>query len=930
MNRSRIWVFLLFGPGTLASLQAGALKESYVLQERGIKREYVVATDEIQTRRKVRKIQEQTNPEAARSAAKAVPEGDLILYPKGEPRDDSTRRLLTRKIAVKLKPGANARAVAAGAGARSTGKVRGKWVVMEAVGEPGAALEAADKLKRAPGVEAVEVQLARQQEKRFVPNDPFFFQQWHLQNIGQNRGTPGVDVNITDVWNTYRGSGVRLAIVDDGLERTHPDLQLNYDEEDSFDFNDGDPDPKPAPFDFDDHGTSCAGVAAASGNNGLGVCGAAFEAKVAGLRLIAAPTDDEDEADAFDFHNDTIDIKSNSWGPTDNGRTLEGPGPLTIAAIQEAVATGRGGHGSLIFWAGGNGRRWKDDSNYDGYANMRETIAIGAITNEGAQASYSESGANLVAVAPSDGGTLRITTVDRRGADGYNNGRRSNDLPDADYTDTFGGTSAATPLAAGVAALMIEANPDLGWRDVQEILIRTSTRIDPTDPDWITNGGGFHFNHRYGAGLINAAAAVALAEIWKNLGPPVSAMREQVVPGEIIPDKKKKSPVQHVFHFNESELRVEHAVVTVDIRHRSRGQLLIELISPAGTTSVLAPGRPKDRGDDFQEWSFMSTHHWGEMAEGDWKVRIFDKKNGATGTLNRVQVELFGSTPVHPVVAEGAILQSDPNGNGSYETGEAVTVDFTIRSASDDALTDVRGELVESNGVSQPGPPRQFGPLAPGATATQSFSFLVSAATGSDVMARLNLSDGGTDLGEAVFTLPVGILGSATFNSNSPGPVAVPKGGTSGKASAYPTSILVNSLPPDARIRNVKVHLNGVTHPRSHDFDVLLAKRGSGRKVLLLSDAGNANLVGVDFVFDDNANPIPGAGPIPSGTYRPTNSGKTIDKFPRPAPPKPFDGFLAAFRSTTANDIWDLFVRDDKPAKSGQFANWSLEIEYAH
>ncbi len=930
MNRSRFWVYLLLGPGSVLSLEAGALKESYVLQERGVAREYVVATDEVQSRRQVRKIQAQTDSEAARAVAKTVPNGDLILYPKGEPRDESTRRLLTQEIAVKLKPGANAVAVAAAAGARSTGKVRGKWVVVEALGEPGAALEAAEKLKRAPEVEAVEVQLARQQQKRFVPNDALFFQQWHLQNFGQNRGTPGVDVDITEVWNTYRGKGVTLAIVDDGLERTHPDLQLNYDADDSFDFNDGDPDPKPAPFDFDDHGTSCAGVAAATGNNGLGVCGAAFEAKLAGLRLIAAPTDDNEEADAFDFHNDTIDIKSNSWGPPDNGRALEGPGPLTIAVIQDAVATGRGGRGSLIFWAGGNGRRSKDDSDYDGYANMRETIAIGAVTNEGVQAPYSESGANLVGVAPSDGGTLRITTVDRRGADGYNNGRRSNDLPDADYTETFGGTSAAAPLAAGVAALMLEANPILGWRDVQEILIRTATRIDPTDPDWITNGGGFHFNHRYGAGLINAKAAVTLAETWNNLGPAVSAMREQVVRGEIIPDKKRKSPVQHVFHFNESELRVEHAVVTVDIRHRARGQLLIELVSPTGTTSVLAPGRPKDRGDNFQDWSFMSTHHWGEMAEGDWKVRITDKKNGVVGTLNLIKLELFGSKPVHPVVEESAVLKGDPNGNGAYEPGETVAVDFTIRSATDRTLKDVRGELVEAHGVSQPSQPRQFGPLAPGVSATQSFSFVVGASPGSDVVARLKLKDGATDLGEVMFALPVGILGTATFSANLTMPVTVPKGGTSGKASAYPASILINSLPPDARIRKVRVHLNGVTHPRSHDLDVLLLKRGSGKKVLLLSDAGHAALYGSDLVFDDDADPVPSTGPIPSGTYRPTNAGKTIDMFPRPAPAKPFDGFLATFRSGPANDIWDLFVRDDKSIKTGQFTNWSVEIEYAH
>jgi subtilisin family serine protease len=196
----------------------------------------------------------------------------------------------------------------------------------------------------------VEPQLARQQQRRAIPNDPFFSGQWHLNNTGQGGGEPAIDVNVLNVWNNYRGAGVVIGIVDDGLEKSHPDLAPNYSAALSYDFNFNDPNPEPPPFSFDDHGTACAGVAGARGNNGIGVSGAAFQATLSGLRLISRPSSDADEAEAFHFQDQAIDIKSNSWGPSDNGKTLDRPGPLTRAAFEDAVATGRGGLGTIIVW----------------------------------------------------------------------------------------------------------------------------------------------------------------------------------------------------------------------------------------------------------------------------------------------------------------------------------------------------------------------------------------------------------------------------------------------------------------------------------------------------------------------------------------------------------------------------------------------------
>ena len=190
--------------------------------------------------------------------------------------------------------------------------------------------------------------IPRQQTPRFIPNDPRFGDQWNLQNTGQNGGLVGADANITSVWDNYKGDGVLIGIVDDGVTPLHEDLAPNYVATDSFDFNNNDPDPSGG-----SHGTSVAGIANARGNNSLGVSGAAPDAQHAGLRVTAGPSSDAQESAALGYHIQNIDIYNNSWGPSDDGGTLEGPGPLVLGAWADAAANGRGGLGNIWVWAGG-------------------------------------------------------------------------------------------------------------------------------------------------------------------------------------------------------------------------------------------------------------------------------------------------------------------------------------------------------------------------------------------------------------------------------------------------------------------------------------------------------------------------------------------------------------------------------------------------
>ena len=160
-------------------------------------------------------------------------------------------------------------------------------------------------------IEAFYPLLKRQQEVRYIPNDPDFDEQWHLQNTGQTGGVTGEDVNITSVWDSYNGTGIVISVVDDGLDHEHPDIEANYNSTYSFDWCNNDPDPSPNSWDA--HGTAAGGVAAAVGDNGIDVTGAAFGANLSGSTLIACSTSDQMEANALSFQKNNIDIYTNSW-----------------------------------------------------------------------------------------------------------------------------------------------------------------------------------------------------------------------------------------------------------------------------------------------------------------------------------------------------------------------------------------------------------------------------------------------------------------------------------------------------------------------------------------------------------------------------------------------------------------------------------------
>ena len=457
-----------------------------------------------------------------------------------------------------------------------------------------------------------------------APNDPLFSNQWHLENRGQGGGFPGEDINVLPVWADYKGSaGQVIAIVDDGVEISHEDLAANLVSGLSYDFVSNDADPTAGL-----HGTSVAGIAAAAGFNGRGVSGVAPNAGLAGFRLLSASgATDAQEATALTRSYHLIAAYNNSWGPADDGKRLEGPGPLTQAALADATTKGRSGKGNIYCWAGGNGGD-NDNANYDGYANSRYTIAVAASTSTGQRAAYSEKGANLLVNAPSSSGALGITTTDRSGANGYESGN---------YTSGFGGTSAAAPMVCGVVALMLQANPQLSWRDVKYLLATTATRNDPSDPDWKPNGAGHWVNHKYGFGRVNAAAAVQAAADWSTLNNGFVSALSASVNQPILDQGEVQSTINVGLN-----AKVEFVEVALDATHSDWGDLELVLTSPAGVESVLAEAHNAGtQPTPFNGWVYTSERHLDESSAGPWTLKLRDRSLGNTGQFKSWSLRLY-------------------------------------------------------------------------------------------------------------------------------------------------------------------------------------------------------------------------------------------------------------------------------------------------
>jgi len=453
------------------------------------------------------------------------------------------------------------------------------------------------------------------------PTDPLFPYQWYLKNTGQNGGKVRLDLNVEAAWaQGVTGFNVTTAIMDDGVDYMHPDLINNYNAKASYDFSSNDPFPYPRYTDdwFNSHGTRCAGEVSAALNNDICGVGVAYNSMIAGIRMLDQPyMTDLIEANSMGHQPDLIDIYSASWGPTDDGRTVDGPRNATMRAIVRGVNEGRRGLGNIYVWASGDGGE-DDDCNCDGYAASMWTISINSAINTGENAHYDESCSSTLASTFSNG------------ARDPNTGVATTDLY-GKCTKTHSGTSAAAPEAAGVFALALEANRDLTWRDMQHLTVLTSKRNSLFDSKnrffWTMNGVGLEFNHLFGFGVLDAGAMVALAKQWKTVPARFHCEAGTYTgPARIPMDKSLFLTIEtDACYDSETEVNyLEHVQAVITMNTTRRGSVQMFLRSPMGTRSMILSERPNDDDsqDGFTKWPFMTTHTWAEYPRGKWTLEV--------------------------------------------------------------------------------------------------------------------------------------------------------------------------------------------------------------------------------------------------------------------------------------------------------------------
>ena len=521
-------------------------------------------------------------------------------------------------------------------------------------------------------------------------SDPLYGCQWHLHNTGQlTGGTAGEDINVEEVWDAGNlGAGINVAVVDDGMDYTHEDLSANVITARNHDYTAGEGEDTTDIFDpFENHGTAVAGLIAAQ-NNSLGVRGVAPQAKIYGHNVVLDLTE-ANEVDAMIRNLETTAVSNNSWGPPD------GLGPATAPtiwemAMEKGITEGFGGKGIFYAWAAGNGV--EGGSNLDEYANHYGVTAVCAVSDQGKRSTYSEEGANLWVCAPSDDfdrGRHEITTTDN----------------DDFYTNSFGGTSAATPIVSGVAALVRSANTALSWRDVKLILAASARKNDPDNTGWEdgalqydSDTERYHFNHEYGFGVVDAKAAVDLADGWTNLPTLGQETKSSENLNLSIPDR---GTVSSSLTLGSAVAFTEFVEIDADFGHPAFRNLQVELVSPSGTVSILSvPYRLPYiarflRIPLWGRFRFGSAKHLGEDPAGTWTLRISDRVSGDTGTLNSWSLTVYGHryTPGAPdidAVTPGSgsltvVWQEPTNTGASAITGYDVRSIKTTEDETDDA-----------------------------------------------------------------------------------------------------------------------------------------------------------------------------------------------------------------------------------------------------
>lgn len=537
---------------------------------------------------------------------------------------------------------------------------------------------------------------------QFVPNDPYFnpdiagtvtrpnyYGQWHLLNqMPITSLNAGLDANVWGAWQRgLTGNGVVIAIIDDGTQGNHPDLVGSFRNDYSWDFemdvatNNAQAYRGLPQAPNNNHGTAVAGVAAATGGNGIGMTGAAPGANVAAQRFLVSSfaggiSENQAEAWAIGFqgqknNSDEFDpsvaftgpvapvrVMNHSYGPNEGyGKGADWelvPAALAASAEKKVIH---------VYSAGNQRGEWTTQDSNTILANTSpNVIVVAAMGSDGKYSDYSSFGANVLVTAPSSSrdpaGQLFISTLDRTGAVGYNDQEDGEDpffAPSGigdlnNYVSRFGGTSSAAPLVSGIMALGVEANAHMDLRMARHLIAQTSRKVDAADPGWVTNAAGYHFNKAYGFGLIDADAfTLSATQVESMTALTVFTEIEQMLSEQNF--GSGNLTLTQIYSVNQASPQpLEYVQVKITLSGLETntatygsgagailGDISGTLISPAGTSyqlfsndrDLIASYNANRAVADTLDWTFTSYAYFGEQINGNWTVSLH---NGSTNT----------------------------------------------------------------------------------------------------------------------------------------------------------------------------------------------------------------------------------------------------------------------------------------------------------
>ena len=791
------------------------------------------------------------------------------------------------------------------------------------------ALERANSLSASELVDWTAPNFYQNWQKFYIPNDPRINFQWHLRNIGQSGGVNDADSDVTEAWDINRGGSqnIIVAVIDDGVQSTHPDLNVwtnpgeiagdNIDNDGNgwiddihgwnfvFDTN------QTEPQGSDAHGTAVGGVAAARGDNAQGVAGAAYNSQLISIKMFDGNSvaSDANIASALRYAgglnrtgNGTWkagDVVNNSWG-----------GGLESAAINTALVAGttagRNGIGATYLFATGNGFASSVSQPAAQAANIPGVIAVGATNNRGTRSDYSNYGSAVDFVTPSNdtrNGYLAIDTTDRTGADGYEAGDYTGNGTGASGGSGFGGTSSATPLATGIAALALAQAESLGINvsptDFRSMM-RNNTDLIGGATYSITTGK----NIEYGYGRLNAQSllnGIGKAEIS------VVDTTQEFISGATVDLG--------------AALSGQFVETVVRIRNQGTEDLFIDSIDvPAGFS--VPSFRPSTLGIGQV---LLLTIRFSPTAPGPYSGDLFINSNDSNESAFRLRLTGSSTAPriggtafedfdgnglfeadERGVAGGGGYAYLDLNNNGSFDAGDTPSTLSAEGFYSFDPIADgtytVRMDL-------------------PGWTRTSiADSYTVTLASNADFSIGNDFGfgkndrfypfviedlDGDGTLNGLDSPLPDFLIsaGTGTFTYSNDVPVDIPDS-DGFNAGIARSAINVGSDGPI--ILDLEVTVN-IIHTFDSDLTInLIAPDGT---VITLADSvglDGQNFIGT--IFDDEAAIGIDAGTAPfTGRFQPFQLLST------------FDGFSTA-------GVWQLEVLDNASIDTGTILSWSMEI----